>query len=182
MAKETAAAKALREEQERLDAEDMGTGNGARDGVPAGDGDGEAGAPVDLASRRGKTAAQTTLEGGEEPVQSEDDDGQQAWDVDPTGKRMTLGSLIPKNVPVEYKTKVDGTSTKLKGGINDPSIEQIAVSALFTSKFEISYTRDDRGQIVKCIVTEHKAPRAINPAGSEAGQLLLGEVPAAAAG
>lgn len=179
MAKETDAAKKAREAEEAqaaLDAEDMGTGSAARDGEPNGDG------PVDLSSRRrGRTAAQLATDGSEQPAgQEEEHDGQQAWDVDPTGRKMTLGSLIPRNTPVEYKTKVDGKSVALRGGINDPTVEQIAVSALVTSKFEISYTRDDRGQIVKCIVTEHKTPKAINPAKSEAGQMLLaGDVTAA---
>jgi hypothetical protein len=168
----------LAAEQAALDAENMGTGGKARDGEPNGDG---------VASledrRRGKTAAQLDTEGNEKPVgQDEEHDGQQAWDVDPAGKKMSLGSLIPRGKPVEYKTQVDGTSTKLKGGINDPSIEQVAVSALYTSKFTISYTRDDRGEIVKTIVTEHKTPRAINPAKSEAAQLMLAEQPDAATG
>lgn len=172
---ETEGARKAREAQEALDAEDMGSGGRARDGQP----------PVDLSERRrGRSAnAQLDTEGGETPTgQEEEHDGQQAWDVDPAGKKMSLGSLIPRGKPVEYKTKVDGTSTKLKGGINDPAIEQIAVSALYTSKFEISYTRDDRGEIVKTIVTEHKSPRAINPAKSEAAQLLLGLGPTAASG
>ena len=174
MAKETDAERDAREEQERLDAEDHGTGGAATDGEP-----------VKLDSRRkGRSVnSQLDTDGGEVPAgQEEEHDGQQAWDVDPSGKRMSLGSLIPRGKPVEYKTKVDGKSVVLRGGINDPNIEQVAVSALYTSKIEVAYTRDDRGQITKTIVTEHKTPRAINPASSEAGQLLLhGEPPAAAA-
>lgn len=176
MAKETDEAREAREAQEAFDAEDHGTGGAATDGKPG-----------DLNSRRGgrkgrSVNSQLDTGGSEAPAgQEEEHDGQQAWDVDPSGKRMSLGSLIPRGKPVEYKTKVDGKSVVLRGGINDPSIEQVAVSALYTSKIEVAYTRDDRGQITKTIVTEHKTPRAINPASSEAGQLLLhGEPPAAA--
>lgn len=173
MAKESDSAREAREAQEALDAEDMGTGGKARDGEPNG-----ATSLDERRAKRGGRSADAQLDtDGNEAVQEEESDGQQAWDVDPTGKRMSLGSLIPRNKPVEYKTKVDGTSTKLKGGINDPAIEQVAVSALYTSKFEIAYTRDDRGEIVKVIVTEHKAPRAINPAKSEAAQLMLAQQP-----
>lgn len=163
-------------EQAELDNEDAGTGGKARDGEPNGDG------TVSLDERRrGKTPnSQLKTDGSEEP-QTEDPDGQQAWDVDPSGKRMTTGSLIPKSCPVEYKTKVDGKSVVLRGGLNDPSVEQIAVSALYTSKIEVAYTRDDRGEIVKCIVTETKTPRSINPAKSEAGQMMLGVMPSDAA-
>jgi hypothetical protein len=86
---------------------------------------------------------------------------------------MTLGSLIPRNTPVEYKVKIAGKSVSLRGGLNDPSVEQVTVSALVISKFEIAYIRDDRGEITKVIVYEHKVPKAVNPAKSEAAQLLL---------
>lgn len=166
---ETADEKETREKQERLDAENMGTGAGARDGQPTD--------PIDMngerAKRRGKTPAQMSTEGGEgEAATSEDDDGQQAWEPEP-GKRMSLGSLLAKGKPVEYRTKVEGTGVKLRGGINDPAAEQIAVSRLYVTGYDISYTRDSDGVIEKTIVTEKKAPRTIDPATSEAGQLVL---------
>lgn len=170
MAKETDAEKEAREAQEAENG-DMGTGAKATDGQPNGEG-----GPVSLADRRkGRTAAQLATDGSDAPPQDEEHDGQQAWDVDPTGKKMSLGSLCPRNVPVELKVKVEGKSVTLRGGVTDPTVEQIAVSSLVVEKFTISYNRDADGTIVKVIVTEHKVPKAINPAKSEAGQLLLGQ-------
>lgn len=161
--KETEAQRRLREEQEALDKENMGTGGKAHNGEP-----------VSLDERRqGRAAdAQLATDGSEEPI-DEEHDGQLAWEVEPGGKRMTLGSLIPRNVPVEYKVKVAGKSISLKGGLNDPTVEQLTVSSLVISKFEIAYIRDEQGQITKVIVYEHKVPKTINPAKSEAAQLML---------
>lgn len=174
--KETDADRALREEQERLDAEDTGTGAAAKDGVPNLDD-----------RRRGRSAnSQLSTDGSETPppVQVEDPDGQQAWEPE-AGKRMSLGSMIAKGKPVEFKTTVQGTGVKLKGGINDPGAEQIAVSRLYVAGYKIDYTRDADGAIEKTTVTEIKVPRTIDPARSEAGQLVLenmGEAQPAATG
>lgn len=184
MPKETEAEKSDRlaqEEQARLDAENMGTGAAATDGQPNGDGNGV----TDLDSRRGRTGAQLATDGADEPAAtSEDPDGQQAWEPEP-GKRVSLGSLVAKGKPVEYKTSVQGTGVKLKGGINDPAGEQVAVSRLYVEGYNIRYTRDSDGKIEKTIVTEIKVPRTIDPALSEAGQLVLenmGDAQEAAAG
>lgn len=162
--KETQAQKESREEQERLDAEDMGTGSAARDGEP-----------VNLDERRrGRTGAQLATDGSDgQAAQAEESDGQQAWDVDPTGKKMSLGTLCPRGVPVELKVKVQGKGVTLRGGINDPQSEQIAVSALSVEGFDVRYTRDGTGTIIKTTVTEIKVPKSMNPATSEAGQMML---------
>jgi hypothetical protein len=180
MTEETAEQKALREEQERMDQEDTGTGGKAKDGEPNGVTD----LHGERAKRRGQTAAQMSTGGGDEPVQSEDSDGQQAWEPEP-GKRVSLGSLIAKGKPVEYKTTVQGTGVKLKGGINDPASEQVAVSRLYVEGYNVRYTRDSDGHIEKTTVTEIKVPRTIDPAKSESGQLVLanmGDAQEAAAG
>lgn len=168
--KETPGEKEAREEQERLDAEDMGTGGKAHNGEP-----------VSLEDRRrGKTGAQLATDGSETEPETEHD-GQMAWDVEPGAKRMTLGSLIPRNVPVEMKVKIAGKSVTLRGGLNDPQAEQVAVSSLVVSKFEVVYIRDRDGSITKVIVYEHKEAKTVNPAKSEAAQLLLHGAPDAAA-
>jgi hypothetical protein len=166
--KETPGEKEAREAQEALDAEDMGTGGKAENGEP-----------VSLDDRRkGRTGSQLATDGKEDEPEPEAD-GQMAWDVEP-GKRMTLGSLIPCNTPVEYKVKIAGKSVNLKGGLNDPQSEQVAVSALVVSKFEVVYIRDGNAQITKVIVYEHKEAKSVNPAKSEAAQLMLNGVTAEA--
>lgn len=165
MGKETPEAEEARKEQERLDAEDMGNKGKAKDGEP-----------VDIEKRRkGRSAgAQLDTAGNEAATTGEESDGQTVWEVDPTGKKMSLGTLLPRNVPVEFKVQVQGKSINMKDGINDPQQEQVAVSSLSVEGFNIRYTRDGVGNITKVIVTEIKVAKSVNPARSEAGQQMLG--------
>lgn len=170
MEKETDAAREAREAQEAMDREDADLGAGGEKAT-----DGEPNGVADLSKargRRGKPVSSQLSTDGSEDGQAEDPDGQQAWEPEP-GKRMSLGSLIAKGKPVEFKTTVKGTGVKLKGGINDPAAEQIAVSRLYVEGYDVRYTRDSDGQIEKTTVTEIKAARTVDPARSEAGQLVL---------
>lgn len=154
------------------DEAEFGTRDAARDGEPVED---------DLAARRrGRTGAQLATDGAEVSTETQFD-GQVAWEVEPDERRPTFGPpLVPRNTTVEYKVKIQGRGVPLKGGVNGPRGEQVVVASLMVEKYDISYTRDDRGEITKVTITEVKTQRSVNPVRSEAAQLMLGgEAPAA---
>lgn len=95
------------------------------------------------------------------------------------GKRVTLGSLLQRSVPVEYKVQMTGKSVPgLSGGLIDPfqaSAIGIVANAVI-GDYKVAYTRDEDKAVNKIIVYITLKPYQIQSVGSEAGQVMLSEM------
>lgn len=193
MARET---KKQREEREAAEA-------AAAQGADApDDGDGS-GVVTDLRRRQAERNAQAEAAGSDptagdadqsiaeraangEAEQDEEDDGQFAFEV-PTpsgGRKITLGTFVPRGTPTEYRIKMKGLSQKGVGGLLDPTATSILLLAdCVVESAKPTFTRDSDGKIEKCVIYVEVAPRLFVDARTEhASAMLHGEPPSAAAG
>jgi hypothetical protein len=116
----------------------------------------------------------------------EEDDGQFTFEV-PTpsgGRKITLGTFVPRGTPTEYRVKMKGLSQKGVGGLLDPTETSILLLAdCVVEAATPRFTRDAHGKIEKCIITIEVTPRLFVDARTEqAGVMLHGEPATSAAG
>lgn len=200
MARETKKQREEREEREKAEAASAG-GDDVQD-----DGDGS-GVVADLRERQARReaekgeddAASDPTAGGEKDQsiaeraangegngQEEEDDGQFAFEV-PTpsgGRKITLGTFVPRGTPTEYRIKMTGLSQKGVGGLLDPTATSILLLAdCVVESAKPTFTRDSNGKIEKCVIYVEVKPRLFVDAHTEHAQAMLhGEPPSAAAG
>lgn len=105
----------------------------------------------------------------------EEEDGQFALEIPDTGRKITLGTLIPRGVPIEHKYKTKGKPIpNVKGGLMDPSdTSGLLLATRVVEKVVVSFTRDADLNIEKAIVETHLGLRTVVNAHSEAGGLLM---------
>lgn len=106
----------------------------------------------------------------------EQEDDEELFVLD-QGRRVSLGKLIPRGVPIEYRVRFEGKS--MKGGndmgllaYNDPDI--ILVMSAREGKVVPEPTYDEDGRITKVTLVAHFKPRIIHDATSFEGRALLG--------
>lgn len=141
------------------------------------DGDGEGSGDQsleELEREREKLAA--------EQAASEEADGQFALEIPTTGKKITLGTMVPRGTPVEVKYKMSGKSIpNVRGGMPDPAdTTGLLLVSFIVEDFDTKFTRDADGKIEKATVYVVLGPKHVVNARSEAGEVLLrGEAEAA---
>lgn len=107
----------------------------------------------------------------------EEDDGQFAFEVPSSGgKRITLGTAIPRGVPIEHRVVMTSKSiANPKGGLLDPSdTDGLLLVPYLVESHRPTYLRDGDGEIKKVIVYTTIKPKHVVNAQSEAGETLLG--------
>ena len=112
----------------------------------------------------------------------EEDDGQFVFEIPESGKKITLGTMIPRGTPTEVRYKMSGKSIpNVSGGMIDPSDTTGLLLVPFTVEdVDTKFTRDGAGNIEKATIYIVIAPKHVVNARSEAGRtLLLGEAAAA---
>jgi len=111
----------------------------------------------------------------------EEDDGQFAFVVEEQGRRITLGTLINRGTPVEYRVTMGSKSVGARGGLIDPNDANILLVVRgVISNVDTKFTRDDDGRITKATIYMNIAPKVVLPAASEAAKVLLHGEPVAA--
>lgn len=130
--------------------------------------------------KNGGSVRDRAEEGEGEP--DEESDGQFAFVTEEAGKKVSIGTIIARGTPVEYRITMAGKSNVLKGALMDPADTMILMLVRGAiSKYEVSYTRDDDEKITKVTVFVHIAPKHVLHARSEAARVLLEGEPAEAA-
>lgn len=124
-------------------------------------------------------------EGGAPPgtKTEEDDDGQFAFvSEDEAGRRLTFGTFIPKNVPIEYRITMGSKSNVLRGKLLDPTTDVMMLVRGKVSEGNVKFTRDEDENITKAIIYLVIAPKTVVNARTEQAQVMLhGEPPVPAA-
>lgn len=166
-------------ERAAAESEEFGTGGAATDGEPNGNG-----STVSLEEhrRRGRSAADTPAS---EAETQEEDDGQFAFEVPEVGgKKVTLGTMIPRGTPVKYAYKMSGKSVpNVKGGLIDPSDQNgLLLVSYVVEDVDVKFTRDSDRKITGVTVYVVLAPRDVVNARTEAGRVMLLGEPGEAAG
>jgi hypothetical protein len=133
---------------------------------------------LDPDSPEGKLEAERERLAAEEAAATKDKeeaDGQFALEVGDTGRKINLGTLIPRGVSVELKYKMGGKSIpNVKGGIMDPAdTSAVALISHVVEGVHVKFTRDADLKIEKATVYVEIGARHVVNAHSEAGELLL---------
>lgn len=140
-------------------------------------GGGSAATRGDLAAEQAKLDAEDGkgLDVGDAGTTEEEDDGQYAFVVPQTGKRITLGTMIPRGCPTKVRYKMSGKSIgNVKGGLLDPSDPNgLLVVAYVVEDVQTKFTRNSDRKIESATIYVVLAPTEVVPAHSEAGQVLL---------
>lgn len=141
--------------------------------------DGEGTPEAELDAERKRLAAE---EAEADRKAQEEADGQFALEIPDSGRKINLGTIIPRNTPIELKYKMSGKSIpNVKGGIMDPAdVSGLLVASRVVEEVQIKFTRDADLKIEKATVYVVVGTRHVVNAHSEAGELLLrGEAEAA---
>jgi hypothetical protein len=131
------------------------------------------------AEKPGHTAglAQQALETGDAPEEGEEDDGQRfVWEQ---GRKVTLGTLIARSVPVEHHFVFGGRRTKGTGGLMGFDANPIMVVRGKPGPVKIVPTYNDDETVKKVVIESHVIAVVVHNADSADGLALLGDVLAA---
>lgn len=150
--------------------------------------DGAGASDDDLAARRaqrGGSAAdrakaaeeeQARLDAEEQPREGdgEEDDGQLfVWEQ---GRKVTLGTLIARNIPVEHVFVFGGKRVKGRGGLMALDEAPILVVRGLSGGTKIVPTHDDDEKVVKVTIESHIASKYVMPAETEEAVALIGPI------
>ena len=111
----------------------------------------------------------------EEVALGQEDDGQLF--IMENDKKVKLGSLLKRGVPVEYRFKLGGMGVKGKGemgliGFSEPNIT-LVVPAL-AGKVTVEPTYNDDQEVIKIVITAAVKPKMVYDAKSPEARDLLG--------
>ncbi|MGH2899678.1 MAG: hypothetical protein ACRDMZ_13480 [Solirubrobacteraceae bacterium] len=114
-------------------------------------------------------------EAGEVGEVGEEDDGQVfVWEQ---GRKVTLGTLISRGIPVEHAFVFGGKRLKGRGGLMGFDEDVLVVCRGKVGKTSLVPTRDDDEKVTKVTVETHIGARVVVPADSdEAWGMLAGIV------
>lgn len=103
------------------------------------------------------------------------------FDIPSTGRKVNLGTLVPKGTPIKIRYKMSGKSIpNIRGGLMDPAdTTALLLCTVILEDVDVKFTRDSDLKITEATVYLILAPRDIVNARSEAGAALLGEQQAA---
>lgn len=109
----------------------------------------------------------------QQPAQGEEDDGQMfVWEQ---GRKVTLGSLVARGIPVEHAFVFGGKRLKGSGGLVSFEDDVLVVVRGKMSNTNVVATRDDDERVTKVTIETHISSKVVAPADSEhAMQLLAG--------
>jgi hypothetical protein len=161
----------LQAEMDELAARRAAAKDGGDDPPAAGDGEPGDQSLEELERARAQVAAE-----------QEEADGQFALEIPEAGRKLNLGTIIPRGVPVEMKYKMTGRPIpNVKGGLMDPAdTTGLLLATRVVEKIVISFERDGDLKIEKATVEVRLGARSVVNAHSEAGELLLSGVAEAA--
>jgi hypothetical protein len=149
--------------------------------------------PVDLAAKRAEQAAAE----GDEPTGQDGDGGQSIDDLADEqangdtsggeeddgqlfvwehGRKVTLGTLIARNIPVEHAWVFGGSRRKGRGGLPPLDGDVLLVMRGKPAKVAIVPTRDDDEKVTKVTIEVHLAAKVVEPADSEEALGMLAGV------
>lgn len=113
----------------------------------------------------------------------EEADGQFAFVVPETGRKITTGTLVPRGTPTEVKYKMSGKAIpNVTGGLPDPAdTDGLLLVSFIVEDVDTKFTRDGEGKITKATHYVVLAPKHVVNARSEAGDVLLRGEPRSAA-
>lgn len=128
----------------------------------------------------GKSVEERAAEGETE----EEPDGQFAFvSEDEQGRRLTFGTFIPRNTPIEYRITMGSKSNVLRGKLLDPTEDVMMLVRGKVSEGNVKFTRDEHENIQKATIYLVIAPKTvINAKTEQAAVMLHGEPPTSAAG
>lgn len=110
----------------------------------------------------------------QDPETGEEDDGQLfVWEQ---GRKVTLGTLIARGVPVEHAFVFGGKRLKGAGALVGFDDDVLVITRGRVGKTSIVPTRDDDERVTKVVVETHIAAKVIAPADSEHGMDMLAAV------
>jgi hypothetical protein len=126
--------------------------------------------------------ARVAEEEAERLRQQEEADGQFALEVPESGRKISLGTLVPRGTPTEVRYKMSGKSiANVRGGLPDPAdTSGLLLVSFVVEDVQTKFTRDADGKIEKAVHYVILGPRHVVNAHSEAGEVLLRGEPAAA--
>lgn len=134
--------------------------------------DGEQTPEEELEAERARLAAE---EKAADTRAQEEADGQFALEIPDGGRKINLGTIIPRGTAVEVKYKMSGKPIpNVKGGIMDPAdISGLLLASRVVEGVNIRFVRDGDLKIEKATVDVVIGTRNVVNAHSEAGELLL---------
>jgi hypothetical protein len=109
----------------------------------------------------------------QEPVGEEDDGQLFVWEQ---GRKVTLGTLISRGIPVEHAFVFGGKRLKGAGALVGFDDDVLVITRGRVGKTSIVPTRDDDEKVTKVVVETHIAAKVIAPADSEQGMDMLAAV------
>jgi hypothetical protein len=114
-------------------------------------------------------------EEAERQREQEEADGQFALEIPTTGRKITLGTMVPRGTPVELKYKMSGKSIpNVRGGLPDPAdLTGLLLVTFLVEDVDTKFTRDGTGKIEKATIYVTIGPKHVVNARSEAGEVLL---------
>lgn len=108
------------------------------------------------------------------PQTDEEDDGQMfVWEQ---GRKVTLGTLIARGIPVEHAFVFGGKRLKGRGGLVAFDDDVLVIARGKVGKTSIVPTRDEDERVTKVTVETHIRAQVVVPADSEEGMGLLATV------
>ena len=112
----------------------------------------------------------------------EEADGQFALEIPTTGKKISLGTMVPRGTPTELKYKMSGKSIpNVRGGLPDPAdVTGLLLVSFIVEDVDTKFTRDADGKIEKATIYVTIGPKLVVNARSEAGAVLIAGEPEAA--
>ena len=114
------------------------------------------------------------LAGDPETKVGEEEDGQFVIDAG-DGKRITLGSMIPRGTPIEYRVVMGSKSIGAKGGLIDPNDTNIMLLVRgVVGDVDVTFKRNEDESIEKAIVYVTIKPKTVYNAKTEAARVMLG--------
>jgi hypothetical protein len=105
---------------------------------------------------------------------TEEPDGQMEFTFPEPSRKVNLGDLVPKGVPVKLKRKQKGKTLKADGAIPDPNDTVDLINEQVLEDINISFKRDEEYVIEEATVTFTYGVRGTWMANSDAGRVAMG--------
>jgi len=122
-------------------------------------------------AREGSINAEQENGGGEV---GEEDDGQFfVWEQ---GRKVTLGTLVSRGIPVESAFVFTGKRLKGQGGLMALDDDALVIVRGRVSKVAVVPTRNDEEAVTKVTIETHVAARMLVNADSDEGEALIAPV------
>jgi hypothetical protein len=108
------------------------------------------------------------------PAGGEEDDGQLfVWEQ---GRKVTLGTLIGRGIPVEHHFVFGGRRQKGSGGLMGFDETPLLIVRGKPGKVQIVPTYDEDEKVAKVAIENHVDARIVKPAGSDEGLALIAHI------